>query len=376
MKVILSVIAGASLATVSIVNIWQALEPWANQIITACTTADSHLIRTAFTGQPIVDNIMCMSVAYYQHILHDMLGRPFQRLMMGSYATAMMIMATEGSRQSTSASLLSLYPLFLMLANCIGLSTVFLLWIPLSLYYQHHQLKDLPSRSVKYARAFGCLSAIIIGFVVPSAYMTSSWIEPNSRMEVSIIAIWQFIPILIIPLSALCEKIFDWMGSYIDELQDEQLKERLYRAEGKDAVERSYIILGTINMFAYLGSYLQVGWTGINLKEAIVMLYNAPGSLPSGLSFSDIGQLLTTRSVFIDYVVLWLAFIFWAILSSGVIAGFIMALVSMAIGPGAAVAFYAYYREGQIQDLQEPTVLVVEEEKEEDKEANEEEEEE
>jgi hypothetical protein len=190
------------------------------------------------------------------------------------------------------------------------------------------------------------------------------------------IAIWQFTPILIVPLASFCEKLIGSRGSPIDELQNGELKERLYRAEGKDAVERAYIILGTLNMFTYLGSYLQVGWTGINLKEAITMLYNAPGSLPAGLSFSDIGQLLTTRSVFVDYVVLWLAFIFWAVLSSGILPAFFMALISVALGPGAAAAFYAYYREGQILNLQETTVVAEEEEDAEEEEEDEEDEEE
>jgi hypothetical protein len=53
-----------------------------------------------------------------------------------------------------------------------------------------------------------------------------------------------------------------------------------------------------------------------------------------------------------------------------------MALISVALGPGAAAAFYAYYREGQILNLQETTVVAEEEDAEEDEEEEDEEEEE
>jgi len=129
------------------------------------------------------------------------------------------------------------------------------------------------------------------------------------------------------------------------------LKERLYVAEGKDALERSYLFLGVLNMLNHFANFWIVGQKGIRIWDSILLLLGAPGNLPGDLTFGDLGQLLGTRTLLIDYIALTSGFILWAVFNSGIFAGILVVLITPIVGPAAAVSYYAYYRENKIQNI-------------------------
>lgn len=357
MKVLLSFILGAALASYATLNIQQGAEPWAPKIMNMCLNPANNDVsgnlRVAYTGlSSTLDRIICFYVNFNQQPLHDLLGAPLMRLMMGAFGTAYAIMAFEGSRKGfKTTSLLAAFPLFGLLANFVGIFSVFsLLWIPLDLYYRNKKSNTL-NWNITLPEAYGTLAGILLGYGVPSAILASPLVKDDSAFEQDFICVWMVLPIIIVPIISFCIRFFENRGSAIDHVRDPELKERLYVAEGKDALERSYLFLGVLNMLNHFANFWIVGQKGIRIWDSILLLLGAPGNLPGYLTFGDLGQLLGTRTLLIDYIALAAGFILWAVFSSGIVAGIIMALIAPIVGPAAAVSYYAYYRENKIQDI-------------------------
>jgi hypothetical protein len=311
-------------------------------------------LRVAYTGvSPTLDRIICFYVNFTQQPLHDIVGVHLMRLLMGSFATAYTIMSFEGSRKGyKNSTLLAAFPLLGLLSNLIGISLVFpAIWIPLCLHYRKNKPADKETLSITLPEVYGILISILIGYGIPSAIISSPLIENDSSLEQDLLSIWQVLPIIIVPLFAISENFFKKMGSPVDAIAQPALKKRLYIAEGKDALERSYLFLGVLNMFLYFGSYLLLALQGIRIWDSMVMILIAPNKLPAGLTFGDLGQLLGTRIVLVEYISLSIAFVLWAIFNNGIFAGIAVALGTPIVGPSAAVAFYSYYRESTIQDI-------------------------
>lgn len=357
MKVLLSFIVGVALVSYTALNIQQGAEPWAPKIMNMCLNPANNdvngSLRVAYTGlSNTLDRIICFYVNFNQQPLHDLLGAPLMRLMMGAFGTAYAIMAFEGSRKGFKTStLLAVFPLFGLLANFVGIFSVFsLLWIPLDLYYKNKK-KNTSDWNITLPEAYGTLAGIVLGYGVPSAILASPLIKDDSSFEQDFICVWIVLPMIIIPLISFCIRFFKNQGSAIDNISDPALKERLYVAEGKDALERSFLFLGVLNMLNYFVNFWIVGQKGIRIWDSILLLLGAPGNLPADLTFGDLGQLLGTRTLLIDYIALTAGFILWAIFSSGIFAGIVVALLTPMVGPASAISFYAYYRENKIQNI-------------------------
>lgn len=370
-KVLLSFIVGLAIASYTAYNILQAVQPWAPKIMDMClnpanTDVEGNL-RVRYTGFPGLDRVICLYVNFNQQPLHDVVGAPLMRLLMASFASAYAIMAYEGTRMGfKNSTLLASFPLLGLLSNAIGVSLVFpLLWAPLSLYYlqgnnskaatsEEEKKKKQDRLSITMPEAYGILFGILFGYGMPSALVASPIVLNDSKLEQDILSIWLVLPIIIVPIFTILENIFKWVGSPVDQVHQPALRKRLQIAEGKDALEKSFLFLGILNMLLYFGSFLQLGHTGIKIWDSIVLLLNAPGTLPAGLTFGDLGQLLGTRTVLVEYISLTVSFIVWSTFQSGLMVGLCVAAAAPIIGPGAAVAFYAYYRETKIQDISDP----------------------
>ncbi|KAI7904311.1 uncharacterized protein BX663DRAFT_485136 [Cokeromyces recurvatus] len=357
MKVLVSILISAALVTYAALDIHKGAEPWAPKILEMCmnpanTNATGNL-RVFYTGQfSMLDRLICFYVNFIQPTLHDIMGTPLLRLMMGAFTAVYCIMAFEGSRRGFKSTLLSAFPLFAFLANLIGIFVVFpLIWLPLSLYYRKKSKGHPENWAITLPQAYGTLLAVIVGYTIPSAILTSPLIEPKSRLEQDFISIWFVLPILIVPIINVCQWVFKKLGSPVERIRDPVLKDRMYIVEGKDAVERSYLFLAVTNMFLYFTSYWFLAKDGIRVLEAIVMLLKAPGSLPADLTFNDLSQILATRTVLIDLIVLSIGFVLWATFQGGLKAGLIVAALSFIVGPTAAVCFFAYYREDTVQNM-------------------------
>lgn len=347
MKVVTSLVVGILLVTCTAYDVIQAMKPWAPEVIDMCFNHHDK-IRATFTNvSTTLDGLICFYVKYNQQALHDIIGAPLKRIAMMTFATIYALMAFEGSRKGfKNSTLLISFPVLGLLSNIIGMSLVFpMIWIPLYLHYWESPKKDL---SISLSQVYGILVGILLGYGVPSALISSPYIANDSMWEGDLLCIWQVLPLLIVPLFGHIDKIFQKMGTPADAVEQTDLKKRLEDVQGKDALERSYLFLGILNMILWYGSYLMIAHQGIHLKDSILLLLNAPGKLPAGLNFAELGQVLGTRTVLVECISLAISFILWATFNSGILTGLLFAVATPIIGPGATLSFYSYYREGQI----------------------------
>ncbi|KAI8377372.1 hypothetical protein BD560DRAFT_55147 [Blakeslea trispora] len=362
MKAAFSFLVGATIVAYSTYNMLEGADPWAPKLLDICFDPNNKekigTHRVIYTSVfSFLDRTICFYNNFNQSALHDVLGAPLSRLMIGAFGTAYALMAFEGARNGFKHTLLMAYPIFGLLANLFGIYAIFnLVWIPLSIHY--HQKAKQQQASIRNStwiislpEAYGILLAIVLGYFAPGAILASPLVPENSVLEQELLAIWLVLPIIVAPAISFCQNLFKKLGSPVDAVTDVALRNRLYAAEGKDALERSYLFLGILNMILYFGTYLTVAHQGIRIWDSVLLLLDAPKSLPAGIPFEDLGNLLATRTVLIDLIVLAIGFIFWATLQHGLIVGFIVALLTPIIGPAAAIAFYGYYRENTLESF-------------------------
>ncbi|KAG2206711.1 hypothetical protein INT47_003653 [Mucor saturninus] len=348
MKVVTTLVVGILLSACTAYTTIRGLRPWAPKVLDMCFHHPDQ-IRANFTNvSTTLDSLVCFYVKYHQQALHDIIGAPLKRINMMTFATVYVLMALEGSRKGfKSSTLLISFPVLGLLANLIGMPIVFLIiWVPLYFHYWESPKKmDL---SITMPQVYGILLGILLGYVLPSALISSPYIANNSMLEGDLLCIWQVLPILIVPLFGHIERLFAKMGSSVDGVEQADLKKRLTDVQGKDACERTYLLLGVLNMLVWYGSYLMVAHQGIHLKDSLLLLLNAPGQLPAGLNFTELGQLLGARTILVECIAFIVSFVLWATFQSGLLVGLLVAVATPLMGPGAALAFYSYYREGQI----------------------------
>ncbi|GAA5805794.1 hypothetical protein HPULCUR_011320 [Helicostylum pulchrum] len=323
--------------------------PWSPTIIDQCFNSDT--LRVAYTNMsPTLDRILCFYVHFNQQPLHDIVGLPLMRLLMAALGTCYAVMAFEGSRKGfKTTTLMAAFPLLGVLASMIGISLMFpAVWIPL--YFYSHKQKEPKGEdlSLSMPEAYGILLGIVVGYGVPSAIIASPLITNDSRLEQDLVCFWQVLPVIIVPLFGVFENVFKKIGSPVDQVTQPAVRERLHLVEGKDALERCFLFLGVLNIVIYYGSYVFTVHQGIHIWDSFLLLLNAPGSLPAGLTFVDLGKILCSRMILVDYISLSISFVLWATFNSGVIAGLLVFIATPIIGPAAAISFYSYYRESKI----------------------------
>ncbi|KAI9345081.1 hypothetical protein BD770DRAFT_421764 [Pilaira anomala] len=349
MKAVTSLIIGGIVSSLTAYNILQSTSKWAPKIIDRCFHSDK--LRVVYTGiSSMLDRVLCFYVHFNQQALHDIVGLPLTQLLMAAFGTSFAIMAFEGSRKELKRSTLLVgFPLLGLLANLVGISVVFpAIWIPLYLYSVENKVFKADDFFVSMPRVYGILAGLVVGYGIPSAIISSPLVTKNSSIEQDLLCIWQVLPVLIVPLFGMMEKGFKKMGSVTDTIEDAEMKTRLTLVEGKDALERSFLFLGLLNMVIYGITYVATVHQGIHIWDSILLLLNAPSNLPVGLTFQELGQLLCARTALVEYISLSISFALWAMFNSGIIAGLLVFIATPIIGPAAAISFYSYYRETRI----------------------------
>ncbi|KAG0745924.1 hypothetical protein G6F57_001798 [Rhizopus arrhizus] len=356
MNVVLSALVGVGTSYFTIKNVLTAIKPWGDKMNDMCfhpanNDAQGNL-RVVYSGiSSLLDRQLCVFVNFFQNCLHDVLGAPVLTLLLASFGVMIAIMTIEGSRKGFKRSLLALFPVYGLLSNVIGVSVVFpLIWVPLSVFYRRHTLFKKDHWNITLPVVYGIFTAIYVGYGLPTAILLSPLVKPDTKLEQDMLAAWQFAPLLIVPLIPIFIKFFQ-QPSPIDRVSDETVRNRLYVVEGKDALEKSYLLLGIVNMLIYYGMYLIVAHQGIRIWDSLVLLYHAPDNLPGSVSFGDLGQILATRTIVVDYVVLSIGFVIWALFDGGIRPAATVALIMPVVGPAAAISFYAYHRESSVQNL-------------------------
>lgn len=356
MNVVLSALVGVGTSYFTIKNVLTAIKPWGDKMNDMCfhpanNDAQGNL-RVVYSGiSSLLDRQLCVFVNFFQNCLHDVLGAPVLTLLLASFGVMIAIMTIEGSRKGFKRSLLALFPVYGLLSNVIGVSVVFpLIWVPLSVFYRRHTLFKKDHWNITLPVVYGIFTAIYVGYGLPTAILLSPLVKPDTKLEQDMLAAWQFAPLLIVPLIPIFIKFFQ-QPSPIDRVSDETVRNRLYVVEGKDALEKSYLLLGIVNMLIYYGMYLIVAHQGIRIWDSLVLLYHTPDNLPGSVSFGDLGQILATRTIVVDYVVLSIGFVIWALFDGGIRPAATVALIMPVVGPAAAISFYAYHRESSVQNL-------------------------
>lgn len=356
MNVVLSALVGVGTSYFTIKNVLTAIKPWGDKMNDMCfhpanNDAQGNL-RVVYSGiSSLLDRQLCVFVNFFQNCLHDVLGAPILTLLLASFGVMIAIMTIEGSRKGFKRSLLALFPVYGLLSNVIGVSVVFpLIWVPLSVFYRRHTVFKKDHWNITLPVVYGIFTAIYVGYGLPTAILLSPLVKPDTKLEQDMLAAWHFAPLLIVPLIPIFIKFFQ-QPSPIDRVSDETVRNRLYVVEGKDALEKSYLLLGIVNMLIYYGMYLIVAHQGIRIWDSLVLLYHAPDNLPGNVSFGDLGQILATRTIVVDYVVLSIGFVIWALFDGGIRPAATVALIMPVVGPAAAISFYAYHRESSVQNL-------------------------
>ncbi|CAO3679762.1 unnamed protein product [Rhizopus stolonifer] len=354
MDVLLSTLFGASITFFTAKDIIKSITPWSDKVIDMCfhpanNDAQGNL-RVVYSGfSSTLDRSLCAVVNFFQNCLHDDLGAPILALLLTAFGTAMAIMAIEGSRHGFRKSLLALFPLYGLLANAVGIYAVFsFLWIPMHVFYKRSAFFKKDHWNITQAQVYGILGAVLLGFGLPSVFFLP-WVKADTRLEQDVLALWQGAPLFVATLIPVLVRFFQ-QPSEIDQVRDQAERNRLYIAQGKSALEKSYLILAIFNVFVYFGSYWAVAHQGIHLWDSLILLQRAPNNLPE-VSFGDLGQILTTRTVMVDFAVLSLGFIGWATFDGGLLYGLLVILGIPLIGPSAAISLYACYREDRVQNL-------------------------
>ncbi|KAI9276349.1 hypothetical protein BY458DRAFT_505577 [Sporodiniella umbellata] len=356
MEVVALFLTGVGLSFLTIQDIMTSIKPYGDQVNAMCFHPANHdsegNMRVVYTDLiQIVDRALCVVVNVFQSATHDVIGMPITGLLLAAFGTSIILMALEGTRKGYKRSLLSIFPIFAFLANIITATAMFvILWAPLSLYYKRRGIqKDF---NITLAEVYGCTVGVLVAYGLPTLLLFTPLVSEGSRLEQDLWALWQFLPLFTIPVIPFCIRFFE-QPSNIDRVSDHSLRERLYVAEGKDALEKVYLTLGIVNMLLYFGAYLTISLQGIHIIGSLALLLRAPGNLMSSISFEDMGQILSTRTMLIDFAAFSVGFLLWIFFDGGLRPGLITTLISPIIGPSAALSFYAYYRESNIQNLKE-----------------------
>ncbi|CAO3697633.1 unnamed protein product [Rhizopus stolonifer] len=354
MEVVVSLLTGIGISFATIKDIITTTKPYGDQLNDMCfhpANNDSQgNLRVVYSGlSSHMDRALCVLVNVFQNASHDIMGAPITALLLATFGTVIVLMSLEGARKGFKGSLLALFPLYAFSANIITATVMFaFIWAPLSLYYKRRAQKA--DFNITLPDVYGSLVGVLVAYGLPTVLLFSPLVQPDSRLEQDLWASWQFVSLLMVPLIPLFIKFF-CQPSIIDRVDDKALRERLYVAEGKDALEKVYLTLGIVNMLIYFGMYLKVALQGIHIWDSLVLLYRAPDNLPATVTFGDLGQIVSTRIMLIDLVAFSLGLLVWTFLDGGVLAGLTVAFVMPIIGPSAVISFYSYYRESKIQNL-------------------------
>lgn len=302
---------------------------------------------TALFGWAPLDSIICYYVQVFKYALQDPLGSDVTYVLLGFFGTILAFWLMEGARRDANRAL-TFAPLFSLLANAVGISVIFpAVWMPVY-YYSNNSGKDT---YIRPAKANGVLFAMLAGYVIPTVYMCIG-LEPKTRTEELVIALWQFAPLLFTPLFTLATSSLKCLEDPDDPRMTEDARLRIRVGDSRSAVERAYVFLGVLNVIVYYATYVRAKVQDLLSIEAFVELAMAASSERSiGNTGEFFRQTMASHIMLVDLAAFFIYCVFFALLEDGIKGAILLLLGSAAVGPGAAFAFYAVYREGRIQDL-------------------------
>ncbi|KAI9024306.1 hypothetical protein CLU79DRAFT_746544 [Phycomyces nitens] len=353
-KFAIALALGAPLAFFTTKYIWDTLAEWMVGLIEMCIDAVYHDadngIRGVYTGFKHLDMAATLYVSLFKFSFRIPIGRAIDQVMLSFCGVILAVMNIEGSRRQISSTPLGWSMVWAMIGNMCGVSAIFPVYIPIYLYFSPvPNGKNVKAFTVAPNRANAILFTTFFGYFIPTAYMIAG-VEPESHLEETFIALWQIGPIFTIPLGKLVERGLDIINPYTPASNDKDVAERLAIVDSKNAVERLYLFLGVLCIMVYYGTYIHLSWSGVNLWDALVELIAAPVTLPTGLTYFQVGGFLASYTFFMDLFSTLLGCVLWAAMDDGFKGVAILLITSPIVGPSAATCIYAAYRENRLLD--------------------------
>ncbi|KAL0093582.1 hypothetical protein F4703DRAFT_1830223 [Phycomyces blakesleeanus] len=353
-KFLIALILGPPLAFFTTKYIWDTLAEWMVDLIQMCIDAVYHDadngIRGVYTGFKHLDMLATLYVSLFKFSFRIPIGRAVDQVMLSFCGVILAIMNVEGSRRNIASTPLSWTVVWAMIGNMCGVSAIFPVYVPLYLYYSPAPTgKNVSGYIVSPNRANAILITMLIGYFAPTAYMIAG-VTPETHLEETFIALWQIGPLWTIPMCHAFEYLFDIISPITSNEKDKDLAERMAIVDSKNAVERLYLFLGVLCILVYYGTYIHLSWSGIKVWDALVELVAAPVTLPTGLTYFQVGGFLASYTFFMDLFSTLLGCVLWGVLDDGYTGAAILLLTSPIVGPSAATCIYAAYRENRLLD--------------------------
>ncbi|CAO3622399.1 unnamed protein product [Cunninghamella echinulata] len=361
-------------------------------IVSGIVASGLHLYKTChqspivFTHYAPLDEFLCILKVFFRRAMDDYMGLHITRVILGLFGTVQVIMALEGSRYGYSKwyHITSWLMFWGMAANVFTIAVISsVCWVPLLVLSSYSFLSQTkqPSKNnpqhdqtvpvmIQPSRVYAIFYSILITYGLPSLFMTTSIIAPPSTwLSDQIIVFWQFAPVFYHLLYLFLTMIFNkssFLKPYFydqrvqplhdkTEKEDEdingpnQVRQRVRMAQSKAAVEKVYLLLASINLFIYYGSFFKAQSDGVYIKDSLILLFLK--QIPvMGLNETQITQFLSAHVLLLDLLVTTITFSVWALYEDGLYAFLFVSLGNIVLGPGTSVALYAAYRELRIQN--------------------------
>lgn len=303
------------------------------------------------TGVGAIDQPLSLVTNIFGHAVNNRLGYNLSWLLLGVFGVVLSIMAIEGSRQNASR-LLACFPLWGLACNFLGMTVQPLFWLPV-FYASFDKVasNNVEAHFIRNARSNAILVIMIAVYAIPTAFMLFAT-EPESTLQRTIIVVWQFLPLLMGPLTSLATSSLKCLDEPEDLRMTEVAREKIRVADSRNAVERLYMILGILNTLVYYGIYIRLKMDNMFTWETLVDLATLYSGKLTALSIEQMGEIIANHAFFVEIVIAYITCLFWALLESGVKGMLIMLIPSFIIGPGAGICLYAVYREGHVQDIE------------------------
>ncbi|KAI7867842.1 hypothetical protein BDF14DRAFT_1725865 [Spinellus fusiger] len=333
---------------------------WLADVFLKCSEAahqgDNSVIGGTHIGIPSIDKNNCILFVLLQSSFRPLLGRPINTILFIYLGTVYLFFTLESSRRQVKNTVLAWPVLWIVLSSIIGVSgTVCALYVPLHIYYVAcSPVKVTEAWSVPSSRTNAILLSSILGYyIITIIYLF--FVDIDTTAEKTSTMAWSIMPLLVPGMAQLFEYVFLRLGS-TNATKDPVMTKHMSIVQNKMSVERAYMLLGAFNIFAYYGTYFYLSFSGVMVIPAFVDLIAAAWNPPVGLSFTELSGLMSAYILLIDTFLTALGFMIWAVAQGNIINSVLFTLGNIVIGPGAALCFFAAYREGLLEHTSHKTI--------------------
>ncbi|CAM0134914.1 unnamed protein product [Umbelopsis sp. WA50703] len=310
-------------------------------------------VRTVFSGiQGVDQGFLCFIVPFFKDAISTSIGKVITAELLGLFAVVLAMFAMEGSRTRTIGTLLSWSSAIGFLCNLVSVSVVVpLLWIPFYQWYASGQpagKRNVVLDTISPGRAAAIMITVLLFFGGSSALM---FLDFEKATLEYIIAIWQFIPLVLGPITVGLTPLLGWVALPTPQTSgdDKLFKARWRTIQSKSMVETVYLLFMALGALLHYGLIIHSAWTGVGILQGV---YDIATYQTNSVLTAPENLLSTVYAYFLlgDWFVLSLALAFFALLEDGILGLLVYLLVTAVIGPASGLAGYLAWRENGVQN--------------------------